>query len=605
METLSNLLSNNATYALLDDSKSSPSKSKNLLFSNPQEEIIARNQDELPQALDKIEQLKKEGYYLCGYLSYEAGYFFIDKEISNRQPKQADQPLLYFIAFKDLQRPSRKEIDDCFNKATIYPESKLCLHNLQRNVSEPDYLDNISKIKAYIEAGDTYQINYTLKYHFKLQGTATTLYKILRKKQPVEFGALLNFPESKIVSLSPELFIKKKKNILTSKPMKGTAKRGSNKKEDKNIIRFLKQDSKTLSENVMIVDLIRNDFGRVCQTGSVRVKNLFQVQTFKTLHQMISTVKGKLRKNLSFRDLLHALFPCGSITGAPKIRTMEIINELENDPRGIYTGAIGYLLPNNDFYFNVPIRTIAIDKENHCEMGIGSGIIHESDAKDEFAECLLKADFLTSVNQDFYLIESFRLDAKKQVFINLEQHLTRLTQSANCFGFQLNNTEINEQLEKLKKTQHSGLHKIRLALYQNGKVEISHSPINTKSDSSNVVLISETIIDSTSVFQYHKTSRREHYNQAYDKAEKQGAYDVLFFNEKEQLVEASRHNIFIKKEACFYTPLLSTGALNGIQRQAFMQQNKVKEAHLTRDDLLNADEILLTNSVRGVVRVEL
>ncbi len=602
METLSNLLSKDATYALLDDSKSSPSKSKNLLFSNPQHEIIANKEGELAPALEKIEQYKKQGLHLCGYLSYEAGYYFIDKTIA-RKIKKNQQPLLYFIAFKDLQHPSHDEIEACFKRADLFPESQLCLHDLQLNVSKPAYLKAIEKIKKYITAGDTYQINYTLKYKFKLQGTASALYKALRKKQPVEFGALLNFPESKIVSLSPELFIKKSGDTLTSKPMKGTAKRGKDKQEDDAIVSFLKSDSKTLSENVMIVDLIRNDFGRVCQIGSVHVKNLFQVQTFKSLHQMISTVKGTLKKNLSFSDLLHALFPCGSITGAPKIRTMEIINELETEPRGIYTGAIGYLKPDGDFYFNVPIRTIAIGEDNKCEMGIGSGIIYESDAEDEYQECLLKADFLTSLNRDFYLIESFRLDADKSKFINLEQHLARLSNSADSFGFNLNQKVIEKQLIKIKKSLSSGVHKIRLIAFQKGEIKITHSPIEQDDSTPKKITISDNKINSTSIFQHHKTSRREHYNQAYDEAAKEGFYDVLFFNENEQLVEASRHNVFIKKKNQWHTPPLLHGALGGIQRQAFMREHKVKETALTKDDLLNADEILLTNSVRGVVRV--
>jgi len=607
METLSSLLSSDATYALLDDSKSSPNKSKNLLFSNPQHEIIAYTPDELSVALEQVEHYKKQGLYLCGYLSYEAGYAFIDKAINRKPQETSNQPLLYFIAFKDLQRPSRDDVGACLNRSSLSPRSKLCLHDLRLNVSEPDYLNAISKIKEYISAGDTYQINYTLKYKFKLQGTIASLYKALREIQPVEFSALLNFPESQIVSLSPELFIKKKGNTLISKPMKGTAKRGEDKAEDKTIVEFLKLDSKTLSENVMIVDLIRNDFGRICRTGSVQVKNLFQVQTFKTLHQMISTVKGTLKKNLSFNDILLALFPCGSITGAPKIRTMEIINELEKEPRGIYTGAIGYLLPNDDFYFNVPIRTISVDKKNQCEMGVGSGIIHESDAQAEYEECLLKADFLTNINKDFYLIESFRFDAKENRFNNINQHIKRLTQSAKYFGFKLRLDEINEALAQLKKTLTSGNYKIRLTVYQNQKFKVSHDAISatTKNDNPKIISISQEPIDSHSIFQYHKTSRREHYNQAFDEAAKDDYYDVLFLNENKELVEASRHNVFIKKGNQYYTPPISSGALNGIQRQQFMLLHNVKEVALAIDDLESADEILLTNSVRGVVKVVL
>ncbi|MEE9309654.1 MAG: aminodeoxychorismate synthase component I [Cocleimonas sp.] len=607
METLSNLLSSDRTYALLDDSKSSKSRSKNLLFTNPQHEIIAQTEDELAAALEKIEEYKKQGLYLCGYLSYEAGYYFIDKNIP-RKSTVDNQPLLYFIAFKDLHRANRDEVEACFNKADTYPESNLCLHNLQLNVEKPAYFKAIEKIKEYIRAGDTYQINYTLKYKFKLQGTASALYKALRKKQPVEFGALLHFPKAKIVSLSPELFIKKGGSTLTSKPMKGTAKRGETKEDDKAIVDFLKQDSKTLSENVMIVDLIRNDFGRVCKTGSVHVTNLFQVQTFKTLHQMISTVKGTLAKNLSFSELLHALFPCGSITGAPKIRTMEIINELEKEPRGIYTGAIGYLMPNDDFYFNVPIRTIVIDEYNRCEMGIGSGIIYESNAKAEYEECLLKGNFLTSLNKDFYLIEAFRFDAKKGAFINLDAHLKRLSQSAKSFGFTLNLATVKAELEKTKTTLQGldqGLYKVRLTTYQDGAIKISHEPVRTESTEAKIITMSNEKIASQSIFQHHKTSHRAHYNRAYEKAEKNGFYDALFFNENDHLVEASRHNVFIKKDGEYFTPPLSAGALNGIQRQIFIHENAVTEINLSKSDLSNADEILLSNSVRGVVRVSL
>lgn len=625
MEILSDLLSSDRTYALLDDSKSSKSQSKNLLFTNPQHEIIARTEDELAQALDEIEVYKKQGLYLCGYLSYEAGYYFIDKMIP-RKSKYNQQPLLYFIAFKDLHRANRDEVEACFNKADPYPESNLCLHDFQLNVEKPAYLNAISKIKKYISAGDTYQINYTLKYKFKLQGTASALYKALRKKQPVEFGALLHFPESKVVSLSPELFIKKGGSTLTSKPMKGTAKRGKTKEEDEAIVDFLKQDSKTLSENVMIVDLIRNDFGRICKIGSVHVENLFQVQTFKTLHQMISTVKGTLEKSPSFKNLLHALFPCGSITGAPKIRTMEIINELEKEPRGIYTGAIGYLMPDDNFYFNVPIRTISIDENNQCEMGIGSGIIYESNAEAEYEECLLKADFLTNLNQDFYLIESFRFDADNGIFINLDKHLKRLSQSAQSFGFKLDIEHIEKELDQTKtKLQTKStlpfdsaqgavsdvpsmgkcLYKIRLTAFQDGKMKISYDLVQAESGTLKTITISNDIINSQSIFQHHKTSRREHYNRAYDEAEKNGFYDVIFFNENDHLVEASRHNIFIKKEGGYFTPPLKAGALNGIERQEFMKNNEVKEVEITRDKLIAADEILLSNSVRGMVSVYL
>ncbi len=614
---LSSVIKNTETYALLEDSKSTPDKAKNLLFLDPHDAVIAYHEGEIAKALERLEGLKQEGFFLCGTLAYEAGYHFIDKIIPNTFKDESGQPLLYFIAFKALHYPTREELDKLFSDKSLSPESSLGIHDLRLNTSKESYLKNIKAIKKYIEAGDTYQINYTLKYNFKLQGSNALLYRALRQTQPVEFGALLNFPESQIISLSPELFVHKHGQTLTSKPMKGTAKRGLSKKQDDAIIGFLKNDSKTLSENVMIVDLIRNDFSRICEVGSVRVKNLFQVQTFKSIHQMISTVKGTLNKGLSFTDILTALFPCGSITGAPKIRTMEIINDLEAQARGIYTGAIGYLMPNDDFHFNVPIRTIVIhdadSKESNeatdkiCEMGIGSGIVYQSDANDEYEECLLKANFLRQVNKHFYLIEAFRFEAKSNQFRNINKHLGRLMSSADYFGFELKRDVIESQLEQYRQSLIGNTDdkdcKIRLTAFQSGEITLGYQQIVNSSRVLEKIAISDERVASGSVFQFHKTSKREHYNTAYEKAEQSGFYDVLFFNEKEQLAEASRHNVFIKVAGDYFTPPVTAGLLKGIERQYFIQQMNVKEKHLSLDDLLTADEVILTNSVRGAISV--
>ena len=387
--------------------------------------------------------------------------------------------------------------------------------------------------------------------------------------------------------------------------MKGTATRGRNEKEDEFILDFLKDDPKTLSENVMIVDLIRNDFGRICETGSVSVKNLFEIQTFKTIHQMISTIKGKLKANIQLSELLHGLFPCGSITGAPKVRTMEIINELEAEPRGIYTGAIGYWLPNDDFYFNVPIRTIDIGQDNRCEMGIGSGIIYESNPQAEYEECLLKASFLTGINKQFYLIESMRYDAETQEYNNLRKHLERLNYSANYFGFVLKQRVMHEKLNDLKQQLTEGTYKVRLTAFHSGNIELNYELLAEDGDEDKFITISNRKIDSKSIFQYHKTSRREVYNEEYDKAVKAGFYEAIIFNEHNEIAEACRHNIFVKRKGKWYTPPLSAGILDGIQRQEFKQKTEAIEKFLTLDQLQHCEDIVLTNSVRGVVRVKL
>lgn len=605
MKDLSQLLNSEKTYALLEDSKSSSNASTNLLFSQAKETIIAWSEEELPDAIEKVDALKQAGLYLCGYLSYEAGYHFIEKSIKRRLRNHATQPLLYFVAFEKLDKINRKDLDDCFSEINNIAKTELCPHNFSLSVSQQTYLDAIRKIRRYIIAGDTYQTNYTLKYKFDLTGDAISLYKALRETQPVEFGAVLNFSNSKIISLSPELFVENRGGVISSKPMKGTAKRGRNEREDEFILDFLKDDPKTQSENVMIVDLIRNDFGRICETGSIKVKNLFETQTFKTIHQMISTVQGKLKTGINFSDLLKGLFPCGSITGAPKVRTMEIIDELEAEPRGIYTGAIGYLLPNNDFHFNVPIRTIDIGRDNRCEMGIGSGIVFESNPQAEYEECLLKANFLTGLNNHFYLIETMRFNADTGTYKYLDKHLERLKYSARYFGFVLKQRVLEEKLNDLKQNLKIGTYKVRLRAYHSGDIELNHELLDPIDDAEKIITISDRKIHSKSIFQVHKTSRRELYDEEYYKAIKAGFYEALVLNEYNEIAEACRHNIFVKMKGKWYTPPLTAGVLDGIERQHFKQETEAIEKFLTLDQLEHCEEIILTNSVRGRINVNI
>ena len=250
MKTLSQIINGSEVFALLEDSKSSQEEARNLFFTDQQQDIIAITEDELPAALAKIEECRQQGLYLCGYLAYEAGYYFIDKKISRTKENNKEQALLHFVAFKSMQVLDRKTINEAFSEAEQDPTSQLCAHGFKLSVSKNKYLDAIKKIKNYIKAGDTYQINYTIKFKFRLRGTANALYQALRRTQPVEFGAFLNFSKLKIVSSSPELFVRRQGDTLVSKPMKGTAKRGMNEKEDEFIVDFLKHDPKTLSENV-------------------------------------------------------------------------------------------------------------------------------------------------------------------------------------------------------------------------------------------------------------------------------------------------------------------------------------------------------------------
>jgi para-aminobenzoate synthetase / 4-amino-4-deoxychorismate lyase len=604
---LTSILSNlniHDPFVLLEDRVPSGEYSDNLLFSEAQYSILANNKQQLQQALEQIESAKKQGFFLCGYIAYEAGYHFINDVAWPTEASNTKTPLVYFIAFKNKLSLTQDTINNLLNNLISNTQDEPTIVDLHLNQTKEKYFSDVNTIKMHILNGDSYQINYTMKYKFDLIGTALNLYNTLRELQKVKYTAYLNFPNNTIVSLSPELFIQKKGLSLLSQPIKGTAQRGNSKKQDQQIIHWLQNDSKTLSENMMIVDLIRNDFGKICDIGSIKAFDLFKIETLPTLHQMVSSVSGQIAAHVSLKDILQSLFPCGSITAAPKIKTMTLIQQLEQEARGIYTGAIGYIQPDGDFCFNVPIRTITIDHNNHGELGIGSGIVHESDAEAEYQECLLKAKFLTNVNQHFALIETFSYCSETAIFHNLPQHLARLTHSAHYFGFALDVEKLQQDLAKLKTSLPHGKYKIKIQLSQTGSWNIQHQLITTDNNIKKIKL-SQHHTQSQSVFLYHKTTKRTLYEQEYQLAQQQGFYDVIFLNEYQQITEASRHNIFIKKNNIWHTAPLSCGLLNGIYRQQLLDKKQAQESILTLDDLKNCQEIALTNSVRGFVSVTL
>lgn len=601
-----NSLYTDSAFALLEDTRGQSDGSSSLLFSEPIDQIIAYEPEDIAAALNAIDKARQTGKYLCGYMAYEAGYHIVDKQnFTFKKSENNKSPLVNFYVFSNCVRLSRQEVDDLFENGV--PNSTCAVYDLELTESKDKYVSNLEKIHSYILEGDTYQVNHTMKYQFNYQGSSLSLYRELRERQPVEFAAYLNFPEGRVLSLSPELFIRKTGAVLESKPMKGTAGRGSTDMEDQKIVQSLKNDPKTQSENVMIVDLIRNDIGRIAKSGTVKVSDLFEVQTFKTLHQVISAIQGEVDRDVSITEVMSNLFPCGSITGAPKIRTMEIIEELEVESRGIYTGAIGYIMPNNDFCFNVPIRTIVSPEPGKAEMGIGSGIIFEADSHDEYEECLLKAKFLTGINEKIQLIEAILYDADVKRFFNLSLHLNRLKNSANTFGFSFDYEKIMSELTASVSGQAMGRYKVRLLLQKNGDVDVGASPVTEEITDQRSLVISDTRIDSNSVFQYHKTTIREKYEDGYQQAIANGAYDVVFLNELNQLAEASRHNIFIEKNGKLFTPPLSAGVLPGIYRERILNDSRysASEKDLYYEDLVSADRIFLTNAIRGLVEVKI
>ncbi|MGD9899278.1 MAG: aminodeoxychorismate synthase component I [Calditrichaceae bacterium] len=593
-------------FALLEDARNDINSGHGWLFTDPEYRILTCKPDELESALDELDKLRRKGFYLCGYLSYEAGYFLVDKNNFKFKPEKT-HPLINFTAFGKAKQMGRRDVELWLNQFSCELNDDSSIYEFSLSESKQDYIRKVKKIIDYIREGDTYQVNFTMKYKFRVDGHVPCLYQKLRNSQKVPYGAFLHFPGHDILSFSPELFLRKNGKQIESKPMKGTAARGKNRIEDQKLKAWLENDPKNRAENVMIVDLIRNDIGRIANPGTVRVSNLFEVESYQTVHQMISTVSGEIGSDMDMKSIMKGLYPAGSITGAPKIRTMEIIEELENDARGIYTGAIGHIQPNGDFCFNVAIRTLVL-RDGHGEMGIGSGIIYESDSEAEYQECLLKGKFLTGINADFKLIETFRYEGKTRQCCRLEAHLARMSDSARCFGFQFHKNILYEKLEKLKQNLPAVDHKIRILLSHDGNIEWDAEPLLTNTNEDiKFVVISKKKISAQNIFRRHKTTKRELYDRLYKIAGAKGAYDIVFLNERDRVAEASRHNIFIEKDNKWLTPPLSEGALNGVFRNQILmdKSREILERPISLNDLIDADKVFLCNSVRGIVQVEL
>lgn len=597
-------------YALLDNSRDAGPAAGSLLFTGPADEVLCRDGHQLESALARLDRLRRRGLYLCGYASYEAGYFVADKpefEFVARNSGAA-APLLHFFAFRERHDLTTDEVDRWLDRLPA-DDTPVAIDALSLNMDKQEYLDRIETLRDYIRAGETYQVNFTLKYRFRYQGSAVRLFRRLRDRQHVEYGALLRFPEFTVLSLSPELFLRRRGDRLESRPMKGTCPRGRDDREDASIVTAMRRDAKTRSENLMIVDLIRNDLGRIAAPGTVAVDGLFEIQTFDSLHQMISTVHCSIGHDRTFAEVFRQMFPCGSITGAPKLRTMQIIEALEVEPRGVYTGAVGYLGPDNDFCLNVPIRTCIAYPDGRAEMGVGGGILAESDPEAEYQECLLKARFLTGLNSGFSLLESMRFVASSAGIPRLSDHIARLGASARSLHFPFDERSVRQAIADAS----SGLggdHKVRLLLHPDGRTEVTTQALapGPERAARPRVDVAAARTRRRDLLLRHKTTERRVYEREYrEHAERFGTYDVLFVNDAGRVTEASRHNLFVEKDGRLVTPPVSEGLLGGVERQALIDARGAgcEVRPLAADEVLSADRLLLTNAVRGVVEVEL
>jgi para-aminobenzoate synthetase/4-amino-4-deoxychorismate lyase len=601
------------------------------LFADPLRICVAQRAGELAGLFADIESATAAGLYAAGYFSYECGAVFeptassaIGRSGSNT-PEQAPQPLAWFGIYErpflfdpftgrfDREPPSISHFNREPSPTAKQPEPTVdCMFS----VTEAEYTERIAAIHDWIRAGDIYQLNFTWPIQVRTSGSQALLYRRLRQRQAVPYGAFLHTATGRrILSFSPELFFHLDdeggtRRIIT-RPMKGTAPRGRTTHEDSAFAEWLRNDPKNRSENVMIVDLLRNDLGRLCAFGSVRASDLFAVERYPTLWQMTSTVSGELRPEVTFQQIFRALFPCGSVTGAPKIRAMQLLSEIEQQPRGVYSGAIGFF-SKKETTFNVAIRTLALDGDAPSQsgvFGIGSGIVIDSNASEEFRECLLKAQFLTgsacgkgdSQPDGFSLVETLLWRGKYPL---IDLHLDRLEDSAHYFGFPFDRNEVGTALASAGGKVPAGApHKMRLLLDSDGQHTITHEALDSAATQLLRVTIAEQRTDPQDPMYFHKTTYRPVYAKAFEAAARAGYDDVLFLNLRAEVTESSIHNIFVEKNGMLLTPLIECGVLAGVQRRRILAtHSNAREQILTLDDLRQADAIYLCNAVRGLRR---
>lgn len=620
-ETLARIMATAATEdcVFLETSRVTVEESHSYFFRNPVAHLTCYARDDPARFFQQAEDFLVKGLYLAGWLGYEFGYL-LEPSLARQIHPDPGKPLARLGVFRApliFDHNSGELLGGAWpDPPATQVATDYRIANLRPNLSQADYIAALAKIKGYIESGDTYQVNFTLKLLFDFDGSPEALYQALRRNQSVSFGAYLRSGAQQILSFSPELFFKRSGEQCLVRPMKGTIQRGPYPAADERLMQFLQSDEKNRSENVMIVDLLRNDLGRICTPGTVTTRSLFDIETYETLHQMTSTVTGHLPRETKIEPLFKALFPCGSVTGAPKIRTMEIIHELESGVRGVYTGAIGFIAPSGEATFNVPIRTIELNG-NKGEMGIGSGIIHESDPEQEWRECLLKGRFLSDPAPAFHLIETLLWQPGSGYWL-LNEHLDRLAASAAYFRYPLNPPELRARLDRLALDFAASPMRVRLTLAKSGQLELEANPCEAPAAISwpmpqaaqaelPRVIFSSQATDPGSPWLFHKTTLRELYDTARQQAVAAGFYEVLFANSRGEVTEGSITNIFVQQQDSLLTPPMECGLLPGVFRRYLLEHTPlpVREAILTRQDLAQAEAIFVGNSVRGLIQVRI
>ena len=580
-----------APFVLLDDMRPGGSAR---LFHGLARSISAHTPSEVRPAIERLRGAMRQGFHAAGFLSFEAGHA-LEPRLSPRRMGEGDPPLLWFGLFEQA---------DAVDPAAMLPDpAGAWAGPPEPLVSREDYGAAFDRVKAYIAAGDIYQANLTFPAHVRLAGDPMALYARIRASAGAGWGGVAFTGERWLLSFSPEMFFALAGGRLSARPMKGTARRLDDPAADRAAAEALAADPKQRAENLMIVDLLRNDLSRVATPGSVETPALFEVESYPTVHQMTSTVTADLAEGMDAIDVIEAIFPCGSVTGAPKIRAMEIIREVEAGPRGVYTGSIGHIDPDGSASFNVAIRTLAIDADGAGDgagavMGLGSGVVADSEVDSEWRECADKGRFVTANPARFDLIETMRFDAQEGV-VDLDRHMARMKASADVFGFAFDRHDVRNELQaatfRLRDDR-----RIRLVVSASGQAAIEVRPMPAAFDRPLAVTLTPLRNHPADFRLRHKTTDRAFYDEA---RRALGTDEVVFVDREGHVTEGSFTTVFVERDGVMWTPPLARGLLPGVLRDRLIEEGRAVEHEILPDDL--ADGFLLGNALRGLMPARL
>lgn len=553
------------------------------LFTKPIKELKTRDIDQVEALLKEVETYQEAGFYAVGYVSYEAAPAF-EKKLAVHPAPLMGEYLLYFTIHQEVE-------------TLPFPEDYEAMDlpaNWKEEVEAPAYQEAIKTIHHHIRQGDTYQVNYTVQLSQELKADPLAIYNRLVVEQKAHYNAFIQHDDVSILSISPELFFEQEDRLLTTRPMKGTTRRGLTNQADLKEAAWLEADPKNRAENMMIVDLLRNDMNRISEIGSEQVTRLCQVEQYSTVWQMTSTIESRLRAEVDLVQTFRALFPCGSITGAPKISTMEIIHKTEKTPRGVYCGTIGILLPKGKRIFNVAIRTLQM-QGNQAIYGVGGGITWDSKWESEYQETKQKSAVLYRQEPRFELLTTGRIHKGELTF--LEQHLTRLREASRYFAYPYDEPKLLKELqEELARLESNLDYRCRIALHKNGTFHLVITELTDLPASYLQAQLTEQKLDLATPFTYFKTSQRDHLSQS--------NHEQIFHLPDGTLLETTIGNLVLEIEGQLYTPPAHLPLLDGIYRRHLLETQQVEEKLLTLNDLTDADRIYACNALRGLYELD-